>query len=89
MLNDFNCSCPIYIACGYTDLRRGIDGLASIVQSQFQLDPFQKMLLSCSAAEDKTASRDCTGKETDFSCCINDWRTERSSGRETKTRCGS
>ena len=37
MLNDFNCSCPIYIACGYTDLRRGIDGLASIVQSQFQL----------------------------------------------------
>lgn len=22
MLNDFNCSCPVYIACGYTDLRR-------------------------------------------------------------------
>lgn len=40
MLNDFDCSCPTYIACGYTDLRRGIDGLASIVQSQFQLDPF-------------------------------------------------
>jgi transposase len=39
MLNDFNCSCPIYIACGYTDLRRGIDGLAGIVQSQFELDP--------------------------------------------------
>lgn len=36
--------CPIYIACGYTDLRRGIDGLASIVQSQFQLDPFQRVL---------------------------------------------
>ena len=47
------------------------------------------MECKCSAAEDKTASRDCTGKETDFSCCINGWRTERSSGRERKTRCGS
>ena len=35
MLNDFNCSCPVYIACGYTDLRRGIDGLANLVKSQF------------------------------------------------------
>ena len=24
MLNDFSCCCPVYIACGYTDLRRGI-----------------------------------------------------------------
>lgn len=30
----------MYIACGYTDLRKGIDGLAALVQSQFQLDPF-------------------------------------------------
>jgi transposase len=29
-----------YIACGYTDLRYGIDGLASLVQNQFDLDPF-------------------------------------------------
>ena len=40
MLIDFNCSCPVYIACGYTDLRRGIDGLAGIVESQFNLNPF-------------------------------------------------
>ncbi|MBR4057304.1 MAG: IS66 family insertion sequence element accessory protein TnpB [Oscillospiraceae bacterium] len=40
MLNDFNCSCPVYIACGYTDLRHGIDGLAGLVQTQFQMDPF-------------------------------------------------
>ena len=44
MLNDFNCSCPVYIACGYTDLRRGIDGLASMVSTQFQMDPFQTAL---------------------------------------------
>lgn len=24
-----------YIACGYTDMRRGIDGLAAIVMEQF------------------------------------------------------
>ena len=54
MLNDFNCSCPVYIACGYTDLRRGIDGLAGIVQNQFQMDPFQRaMFLFCGRKGDR------------------------------------
>ena len=54
MLNDFKCGCPIYLACGYTDLRRGIDGLASIVQQQFQLDPFQETLfLFCGRRKDR------------------------------------
>ena len=54
MLNDFNCSCPIYIACGYTDLRRGIDGLASMVSTQFQMDPFQTALfLFCGRRRDR------------------------------------
>ena len=44
MLNDFTGAETIYIACGYTDLRRGIDGLASIVQQQFNLDPFMRTL---------------------------------------------
>ena len=54
MLNDFNCSCPVYIACGYTDLRRGIDGLAGLVKSEFDLDPFQKSLfLFCGRRRDR------------------------------------
>lgn len=44
MLIDFTGANRIYIACGYTDLRRGIDGLASIVQQQFDLDPFTNTL---------------------------------------------
>ena len=40
MLNDFTGADKVYIACGYTDLRKGIDGLACLVQQQFALDPF-------------------------------------------------
>ena len=39
MLNDLTGFKHIYIACGYTDLRRGIDGLAATVNHEFQLDP--------------------------------------------------
>ena len=54
MLNDFKCSCPVYIGCGYTDLRRGIDGLAGIVESQFQMNPFQQMMfLFCGRKRDR------------------------------------
>ena len=54
MLNDFNCSYPVYIACGYTDLRRGIDGLATLVKTQFQMDPFQRALfLFCGRRRDR------------------------------------
>ena len=54
MLNDFSCCCPVYIACGYTDLRRGIDGLAGIIQTQFQLNPAQRaMFLFCGRRRDR------------------------------------
>ncbi len=54
MLNDFGCGCPVYVACGYTDLRRGIDGLAGMVQTQFHLDPFQRALfLFCGRRKDR------------------------------------
>ena len=35
----------IYIYCGKCDLRKGIDGLATLVKEQFHLDPFQKEVL--------------------------------------------
>lgn len=54
MLSDFNGAEKVYIACGYTDLRRGIDGLASIVQQQFRLDPFTNTLfLFCGRRRDR------------------------------------
>ena len=54
MLSDFNGAEKVYIACGYTDLRKGIDGLATMVQSQFQLDPFTNTLfLFCGRRKDR------------------------------------
>ena len=54
MLTDFTGADRIYIACGYTDLRRGIDGLASMVQQQFDLDPFTNTLfLFCGRRRDR------------------------------------
>lgn len=34
----------MFLATGFTDLHRGIDGLASIVQQQFELAPFTNTL---------------------------------------------
>ncbi|MBS4218882.1 IS66 family insertion sequence element accessory protein TnpB [Bacillus sp. FJAT-49711] len=30
----------IYIICGKTDMRKGIDGLATLIQDSFELDPY-------------------------------------------------
>lgn len=45
MLNDLCEYSQIFIATGYSDLRKGIDGLANIIKYQFSLDPFQKNVL--------------------------------------------
>lgn len=54
MLNDYSGAEHIYIACGYTDMRRSIDGLAAIVQQSFKLDPFSDSLfLFCGKRRDR------------------------------------
>lgn len=54
MLNDFFHPDKVYIACGYTDLRRGIDGLAGLVQEKYRLDPFTEALfLFCGRRVDR------------------------------------
>ena len=58
MLNDAAVSQfkKVYLAPGYTDLRRGIDGLASIVRFQFELDPYDKntLFLFCGRKNSRT-----------------------------------
>ena len=45
----------IYIACGYTDLRYGIDGLATTVKEKFGLNPFSSntIFLFCGRRSDR------------------------------------
>lgn len=43
MLNKVFTEC-VYLACGSTDMRKSIDGLAAIVQVGFSLDPFSSCL---------------------------------------------
>lgn len=44
MLGDITIAKDIYIACGYTDMRKSIDGLATLVQDRFEMDPFTPTL---------------------------------------------
>nr|DAV38975.1 MAG TPA: IS66 Orf2 like protein [Caudoviricetes sp.] len=54
MFNNASGFDKIYIASGFTDLRRGIDGLTPIIQQGFQLDPFQNVLfLFCGKRTDR------------------------------------
>ena len=53
MLTDANPD-RVYLACGSTDLRKSIDGLAAIVSQAFALDPFgPSLFVFCNRRRDK------------------------------------
>lgn len=44
----------VYLACGFTDMRKSINGLAAIVQMRFNLDPFSPTLfVFCGRKKDR------------------------------------
>lgn len=44
MLGDISAVDEIYIVCGYTDMRKSIDGLCAIVKNQLKMDPYRNIL---------------------------------------------
>ena len=44
MLKDFTSAERVFLAAGYTDQRKGIDGLATLVQQKLEFDPFTNTL---------------------------------------------
>lgn len=54
MLGDISGLDRIYIVCGYTDMRKSIDGLCSIVQDKLQMDPTANSLfMFCGRRRDR------------------------------------
>jgi len=44
----------VYLACGKTDMRKSIDGLAAIVEGSFNLDPFgETLFVFCNGKRDR------------------------------------
>jgi len=44
MIGDVSRAEKIFIACGYTDMRKSIDGLSILVKTRFKLDPLTNSL---------------------------------------------
>jgi len=54
MFGDISKAEKIYVAYGYTYMRKSIDGLAALVQQNYQLNPFQNSLfLFCNRGHDR------------------------------------
>lgn len=54
MLKEFAADTQVYLVTGYTDLRRGIDGLAEVIQGRLSLDPYsQSLFLFCGRRRDR------------------------------------
>lgn len=55
MLGDITVADEIYVICGYTDMRKSIDGLCALIQDQLKMDPGngRKLYLFCGKRNDR------------------------------------
>lgn len=55
MLEDVAGIRRVVVACGYVDLRKGIDGLAKIISDKYELNPFETgtLFLFCGRRNDR------------------------------------
>ena len=54
MLGDISGLEKVYIVCGYTDMRKSIDGLCGVIEDQLKMDPASSSLfLFCGRRRDR------------------------------------
>ena len=87
MLGDISKAEKIYVACGYTDMRKSINGLVALVVGQFHLDP-QSSGLFLFCGKRRIASRRCFGRKTGLCCCTSGWRMGITNGRGRRCKRG-
>ena len=68
MLNDATCFKAVYIVCGYTDLRSGMDRLAALVEVQTGNRPYvpDTLYLFCGRRTDRIKGLVWEGLSADF-----------------------
>ena len=65
MLNDATCFKTVYIVCGYTDLRSGMDRLAALIEAQTGNKPYvpDTLYLFCGRRSDRIKGWGCCAKK--------------------------
>ena len=54
MIGDITAVDEIYIVCGYTDMRKSIDGLCAVVEDKLHMDPRRSAIfLFCGRRADR------------------------------------
>lgn len=88
MLNDadFSRFHRVYVCVGRSDLRKGIDGLATLVKQKFGLDPFQSgdLFLFCGSSNRKIKGLVWEGMVSFLS--TKDWKQDPFTGREIRKK---
>ena len=66
---DFNYFPAVYVVCGYTDMRYGIDSLAAIIEKKYKVNLFVPNTLFLFAVDNQQKSKVSFGKAMAFSYC--------------------
>ncbi len=80
MLGELSHVEKIYIRCGYTDMRKQLNGLLDIIQYNFKLDPYSNSLF-LSVERGLTGSKQSITRETVSAFYTNGTKTDVSNGR--------